>query len=61
MKEIVTQLEMYVFRYRYQQVLGDDKQKFYKDYLERKYSEEFKIWSRERIGGNKGAHMLKEK
>ena len=58
MKEIVTEMEMYTFRYRYQQVLDDHKQEFYKDYLEKKFSEEFKIWSRERIGGNKGAHQI---
>lgn len=51
-------MEMYTFRYRYRQVLDDYKQEFYKDYLEKKYSEEFKIWSRERIGGNRGVHKL---
>ena len=51
-------MEMYTFRYRYRQVLDDYKQEFYKDYLEKKYSEEFKILSRERIGGNRGVHKL---
>lgn len=58
MKEIVTQMEMYAFRYRYQQVLDDHKQEFYRDYLERKFSEEYKVWVRERVGGNRGVHQL---
>ena len=58
MKEIKTQMEMYAFKYRYQQVLGDFKQEFYKDYLEKKFSEEYKVWVRERVGGNRGAHQL---
>ena len=60
MKEIVTDMDMYTFRYRYHQVLDDHKQEFYKDYLEKKFSEEFKMWSRERIGGDRGVHKLKE-